>query len=87
MSRGRSKPSAGARSAFLYERVRAALPAWERLGASKAVLVWIRDGVRLNFKGGRTPPPFDFANYEVLTPEQKEFMSGEAERMVRVGAW
>ena len=57
------------------------------MGASKAVLGWIRDGVQLNFKGNRAPPPFDFANYEALTPEQKLFMSGEAERMVRVGAW
>ena len=57
------------------------------MGASKIVLGWIRDGVRLNFKGGRAPAPFQFDNYEVLTPEQKAFMSVEADRLVAMGAW
>ena len=87
VSRGRSAPKSRAQAAFLHERVRAALPAWERLGASKVVLGWIRDGVRLNFKGGRAPAPFDMANYDELTPEQKVFMDAEVERMVAVGAW
>ena len=62
VSRGRSAPKSRAQAAFLHERVRAALSAWERLGASKVVLGWIQDGVRLNFKGGRAPAPFDMAN-------------------------
>ena len=43
---------------FRWQALRANLPMWRRIGASKQVLSWIRSGVKVEWARGLRPLPF-----------------------------
>lgn len=43
--------------------------------------------MRVEFFQHLRPAPFDLPNYGALTADQAEFMKGETERMIGIGAW
>jgi hypothetical protein len=51
-------------------------------------LDWIRQGVRIPFKGGQTPRPFNHGiSLRDATPAQLDFVHTELKRFLSVGAW
>jgi hypothetical protein len=73
---------------FMRHRVRRRWREWERICASGQVLSWIRHGVRVKFKHGTRPKPFNHGIYMLdATPAQLEFLNSELPRFEACGAW
>jgi hypothetical protein len=65
-------------SPFMRHRVRRRRREWKRIGASGQFLNWIRHGVRVNFKRGVRPRPFNHGTSMLdATPAQLEFLDSE----------
>jgi hypothetical protein len=72
----------------MRHRVRRRWREWERIGASGQVLNWIRHGVRVKFKRGIRPRPFNHGtSMQDATPAQLEFLDSELPRFEACGAW
>jgi hypothetical protein len=72
----------------MRRRVRRRWRVWERIGASGQVPSWIRHGVRVKFKHGVRPKPFNHGISMLdLTPAQLEFLNSELPRFGACGAW
>jgi hypothetical protein len=73
----------------MRHRVRRKWREWERIGASGEVLLsWIRHGVRVKFKHGVRPRPFNHGISMLdATPAQLEFINSELPRFEACGAW
>lgn len=72
----------------MRHRVRRSWRAWESIGASGKVLDMIRHGVKIPFRGGRRPRPFNHGvSLRNATPAQLSFMDSELERFMACGAW
>jgi hypothetical protein len=68
--------------------VRRRWPEWKRIGASGQVLSWIRYGVRVKFKQGARPRPFNYgASMPDATLAQLEFLDSELPRFEACKAW
>ena len=68
------------------ERVRRRLHAWRRIGASRQVLSWLADGVRIPWNARGPPAPF---NHGVgsFTPSERAWLTVERDRCFGTGAW
>jgi hypothetical protein len=72
----------------MRHRVRRRWREWERIGASGQVLSWIRHGVRVRFKHGTRPKPFNHGISMLdATKAQLEFLDSELPRFEACGAW
>eukprot|EP00123_Amoebidium_parasiticum_P019238 comp24353_c0_seq3/m.46602 comp24353_c0_seq3/g.46602 ORF comp24353_c0_seq3/g.46602 comp24353_c0_seq3/m.46602 type:complete len:402 (-) comp24353_c0_seq3:1000-2205(-) len=69
----------------LYQRVRACVDEWERGGASKEVLFWIKYGITPDWKSAR-PAPFDAGGYLDIGEVSEAEAVVEVERLVSKGA-
>jgi hypothetical protein len=72
----------------MRHRVRLRCRDWEYIGASCQVANSIRDGVRVNFKSGLRPKPFDqgVSKKDPIQPKV-DFLSTELPRFETCGAW
>ena len=66
-------------------RVRRSIAAWRRAGASKKVLAWIRDGVRVQWDKG-PPAPFHHG-VSRFSEEHQAWLAEELPRCLSTGAW
>ena len=74
-------------SAFMRHRVRRSWRAWEAVGASGQVLRWIREGIRVPFRQGCRPQPFNHGvSLQDATQQQLQFILPELERLLHTGA-
>jgi hypothetical protein len=72
----------------MRHRVRRRWREWKRIGASGQVLKWIRHGVRVKFKRGERPRPFNHGTYMMdATPTPLEFLDSELPHFEACGAW
>jgi hypothetical protein len=72
----------------MQHRVRRRWREWERIGASGQFLSWIRHGVRVKFKHGARPRPFNHGTSGMdATPAQLKFLNSELPRFEACGAW
>eukprot|EP00873_Tetraselmis_striata_P009649 jgi/Tetstr1/429913/TSEL_019778.t1 len=61
---------------------------WKSIGASGQVLSWIRQGVRICFKNGQRPRPYNHGvSMRDATQAQLDFMATELPRFEAIGAW
>jgi hypothetical protein len=61
---------------------------WERIGASGQVVNWTRQGVRVKFKRGERPRPFNHGiSVQNATPAHLDFFDTELQRFEACGAW
>jgi hypothetical protein len=75
-------------SPFIRHCVRRRWRGWERIGASGQVLSWIRHCVRVKFKQGTRPRPFNHGTSILdATQAQLEFLDSELPRFEAYGAW
>ena len=70
---------------YHYIRVRKQIAEWRRMGASRKVLSWIRDGVRVQWAKG-PPAPFHHGTSR-FTPPQQAWLAEELGRCLGTGAW
>ena len=80
MAAPRKPPHALARA----DHVRAALPEWQRIGASRTVLRWLSEGVRVQWAENGPPPPFNMGVTRFSRAE-RAFLTIEAERCCASG--
>jgi hypothetical protein len=72
----------------MRDRVRCKWREWERIGASGQVQNWIRHGVRVKFKRGERPRPFNHGTSMMdAIPTQLEFLDSDLTRFEACGAW
>jgi hypothetical protein len=72
----------------MRHRVRRRWREWEGIGASGQVLNWIHHGVRVKFKHGARPKPFNHGISMLdAIPAQLEFLNSELPRFEACGAW
>jgi hypothetical protein len=72
----------------MRHRVRLRWRDWEHIGASGQVVNWIRHGVRVKFKHGLRPKPFNHGvSKKDATQPQLDFHSTEVPRFEACGAW
>jgi hypothetical protein len=72
----------------MRHRVRRRWREWEHNGSSGQVLIWIRHGVRVKFKRGERPRPFNHGTSMLdATPAQPEFLDLELPRFEACGVW
>ena len=67
-------------------RVRAQLHQWRAIGASPQVLDWIKNGVRLRWRAGGPPKPFNHGE-ATFDPTESAFIDKEVARCLATGAW
>jgi hypothetical protein len=61
---------------------------WERIGASGEVMQWIRHVVRVKFKHGVRPRPFNHGiAMQDATPAQLKFLATKLPRFEACSAW
>ena len=71
----------------LRVKVRRKLRNWFSAGASLEVLRWITHGVRIEWKDGKRPAPFHQGrSFAGVSPEEREFVLEEVERLLRKDA-
>ena len=66
-------------------RVRRNLAEWRRIGASRKVLRWLNEGVRVQWENG-PPPPFHHG-VSTFSQEDEDWLAGELPRCLSTGAW
>jgi len=72
----------------MRHRVRLRWREWEHIGASGQVVNWIRHGVRVKFKNGLRPRPFNHGvSMKDATQPQLDFLATELPRFEACGAW
>eukprot|EP00873_Tetraselmis_striata_P012663 jgi/Tetstr1/432927/TSEL_022267.t1 len=72
----------------MRHRVRRRWRDWESIGASGQVLSWIHPGVRIRFKNGQSPRPYNHGvSMRDATQAQLDFMATELPRFEAIGAW
>ena len=67
-------------------RVRAQLHQWKAIGASPQILEWLDKGVRLRWRAGGPPRPFDHGE-STFDAEQTAWLDKEVARCLATGAW
>ena len=67
-------------------RVRSKLGEWRRIGASRRVLSWLREGVRVPWNERGPPRPF---NHGVgsFSPAERAWLTAERDRCLATGGW
>jgi hypothetical protein len=72
----------------MHHRVRLKWREWEHIGASGQVVNWIRHGVRVKFKNGLRPRPFNRGvSMKDATQPQLDFLATKLLRFEACGAW
>lgn len=67
-------------------RVKARLARWRQIGASKRVLSWLHDGVRVQWNERGPPPPFHHGT-ATFSPAERAWLTLERDRCLQTGAW
>jgi hypothetical protein len=71
----------------MRHRVRLRCREWEHIGASSQVVNWIHHGVRVKFKTGLRPRPFNHGvSMKDATQSQLDFLGTELTRFEACGA-
>jgi Reverse transcriptase (RNA-dependent DNA polymerase)/DNA N-6-adenine-methyltransferase (Dam) len=73
-------------SPLLHQRVTSALHNWRAIGADKRILSFIRDGVPVEFLGGKPPPPFHCRSIPAQPTEELWWLQHEEPRLLALGA-
>ena len=88
--RARAKATAGLAAARAQQphaqRVRARLSEWRAIGASRQVLQWLGEGVRIPWAECGPPAPFH-QGVASFSPPERAWLSAERDRCLSTGAW
>jgi hypothetical protein len=70
----------------LHARVSGRLAAWQAIGADSRTLHVLKQGVPVEFLGGRPPPAFELPSFPVTDDQQRWWLDKEEPRLVALGA-
>eukprot|EP00878_Enallax_costatus_P047198 GHUV01057632.1.p1 GENE.GHUV01057632.1~~GHUV01057632.1.p1 ORF type:complete len:252 (-),score=38.65 GHUV01057632.1:285-1040(-) len=69
----------------LHRRLGLCAKQWQSIGASSHVVQWLKHGVKVEWLGGRPPPPFSKSPLPCTKSQQQWWLCTEAPRLKKLG--